>query len=103
MLRSVCTRRLYSTARTFPSVAYTKGDATLPAVSGTPELSSHQREILDGSLRVDQAGEIAAVWIYKGQQAVLGGKSKRTDEQLEVRVQCEMSWTPRIDHSLGNA
>lgn len=37
-----------------------------------PDLTQKQRDILDVALRVDQAGEIAANWIYKGQMAVLG-------------------------------
>ena len=35
-------------------------------------LTRAQREALDSALRVDQAGEIAANWIYKGQMVVLG-------------------------------
>ena len=31
-----------------------------------------QRGTLENALRVDQAGEVAANWIYKGQMAVLG-------------------------------
>ncbi|KAG2115343.1 COQ7-domain-containing protein [Suillus discolor] len=41
-------------------------------VSTSPDISPKQREILDRALRVDQAGEIAANWIYRGQFAVLG-------------------------------
>lgn len=36
------------------------------------DLTHAQREALDSALRVDQAGEIAANWIYKGQMVVLG-------------------------------
>ncbi|KAG2149183.1 COQ7-domain-containing protein [Suillus clintonianus] len=43
-----------------------------PGVSTSPDISPQQREILDNALRVDQAGEIAANWIYRGQLAVLG-------------------------------
>jgi ubiquinone biosynthesis monooxygenase Coq7 len=44
-----------------------------PAVATTPaDLTQNQRYILDTALRVDQAGEVAANWIYKGQMAVLG-------------------------------
>jgi 3-demethoxyubiquinol 3-hydroxylase len=40
---------------------------------GTPEyLSPVQRETLASAIRVDQAGEVAANWIYRGQMAVLG-------------------------------
>jgi demethoxyubiquinone hydroxylase (CLK1/Coq7/Cat5 family) len=40
------------------------------------DLTYPQREALDSALRVDQAGEIAANWIYKGQMAVLGDDAK---------------------------
>ena len=36
------------------------------------DLTRAQREALNSALRVDQAGEIAANWIYKGQMVVLG-------------------------------
>ncbi|KZT42100.1 COQ7 protein, partial [Sistotremastrum suecicum HHB10207 ss-3] len=43
------------------------------ATTLTPnELSLEQRHTLDAALRVDQAGEIAANYIYAGQMAVLG-------------------------------
>ena len=35
-------------------------------------LTVAQREMLDSALRVDQAGEVAANWIYKGQMYILG-------------------------------
>jgi ubiquinone biosynthesis monooxygenase Coq7 len=39
----------------------------------TPEyLSPAQRETLTSTIRVDQAGEVAANWIYRGQMAILG-------------------------------
>jgi len=40
------------------------------------DLTHAQREALDSALRVDQAGEIAANWIYKGQMEVLGHDPK---------------------------
>lgn len=44
-----------------------------PSVSTTPDyLTPVQRDQLEGALRVDQAGEVAANYIYKGQLAVLG-------------------------------
>lgn len=44
-----------------------------PAVSITlTDITVEQREALDSALRVDQAGEIAANWIYKGQLFILG-------------------------------
>jgi len=42
-------------------------------VRDTPnDLTPSERVVLDSALRVDQAGEIAANYIYKGQMAVLG-------------------------------
>ncbi|OJA14935.1 hypothetical protein AZE42_09380 [Rhizopogon vesiculosus] len=43
-----------------------------PEASTSPDISPEQRKILDNALRVDQAGEIAANWIYRGQMTVLG-------------------------------
>ena len=40
------------------------------------DLTHVQRVALDSALRVDQAGEIAANWIYKGQMVVLGHDPK---------------------------
>ncbi|KAL5511448.1 hypothetical protein ACEPAH_4664 [Sanghuangporus vaninii] len=42
------------------------------SVNGTPDLTPFQYACLDRAIRVDQAGEIAANYIYKGQMAVLG-------------------------------
>ncbi|EIM90509.1 COQ7 protein [Stereum hirsutum FP-91666 SS1] len=48
-----------------------------PSTSSTPEyLTEEQREAIDIALRVDQAGEIAANYIYRGQHAVLGRDPK---------------------------
>lgn len=69
------TRRCASSiARTPPSAAYlaaTRVDDE--STMGTPEyLSPAQRETLASAIRVDQAGEVAANWIYRGQMAILG-------------------------------
>jgi len=45
------------------------------ATTSTPSgLSPSQRNVLDNAIRVDQAGEIAANYIYAGQMAVLGSQ-----------------------------
>ena len=42
-------------------------------MTSTPQgISSKLRKELESALRVDQAGELAANWIYKGQHDVLG-------------------------------
>jgi 3-demethoxyubiquinol 3-hydroxylase len=61
-------------SRNLTSAVYTnsaqRGD---PAITTTPHnLTPPQRDVLDSALRVDQAGEIAANWIYKGQLFILG-------------------------------
>lgn len=40
------------------------------------KLSKEQRELLEEMIRVDQAGELGANWIYRGQYAVLGSDKK---------------------------
>lgn len=71
-------RKCSSSARTRPSSAYL--DATksneLSFNTSPSDLTHSQRQALDSALRVDQAGEIAANWIYKGQMAVLGHDPK---------------------------
>jgi ubiquinone biosynthesis monooxygenase Coq7 len=63
-------RRAYST---LPSAIYTNpARANDPSVCTTPNITHAQREQLDSALRVDQAGEIAANYIYMGQMFVLG-------------------------------
>ncbi|KAJ3760212.1 COQ7 protein, partial [Lentinula raphanica] len=66
---SRCTHRrfLASSAYTNPS------SANDPAITTTPSnLTNEQRRALDSALRVDQAGEVAANWIYYGQHCILG-------------------------------
>ena len=73
-LRASTSRRLLSSsAHALPSAAYTDPSRHAePGVSSTPDITPEQRQRLDAALRVDQAGEIAANYIYKGQLAVLG-------------------------------
>ena len=61
-------------ARIPPSAAYLAGTKVDDeSTMGTPEyLSPAQRETLASAIRVDQAGEVAANWIYRGQMAILG-------------------------------
>ncbi|KAF8522114.1 COQ7 protein [Hysterangium stoloniferum] len=42
-----------------------------PSTSSSPRLSAELQACLDSAIRVDQAGEVAANWIYRGQMAVL--------------------------------
>jgi 3-demethoxyubiquinol 3-hydroxylase len=52
-------------------VYFDPSNASEPSVSQTPQnLTKAQREELQRALRVDQAGEVAANYIYKGQLAV---------------------------------
>ncbi|KAF8964648.1 COQ7 protein [Flammula alnicola] len=69
-----CSRALTTFSRQIPSSAYTEPSGTYePATQTTPsDLTVSERRALESALRVDQAGEIAANYIYKGQLAVLG-------------------------------
>ncbi|KAG8715117.1 hypothetical protein FRC11_005643 [Ceratobasidium sp. 423] len=59
------------------SSAYVGAQAPSPATHETPsDLTRPQREGLEAALRVDQAGEVAANYIYMGQMAVLGSDPK---------------------------
>lgn len=83
MLAACCARRIYTQSthrafgtagRVFPSKAYTDAPSSLGAgTSGSPkDITTEQKRVLDAALRVDQAGEVAANYIYMGQLAVLG-------------------------------
>lgn len=66
-------RSTLSHPRCFASDAYLADESRIHGRGQTPnDLTSQQKELLDASLRIDHAGEIAANWIYKGQLAVLG-------------------------------
>src|SRR5438270_13209962 len=39
-------------------------------------LTPKQRQLIDSMIRIDQAGEIGANYIYKGQMAILGNDKK---------------------------
>ncbi|KNZ81459.1 Ubiquinone biosynthesis protein coq7 [Termitomyces sp. J132] len=57
--------------------------ATRPAVTTTPQdLTPQQKASLDSALRVDQAGEVAANYIYMGQMFILG-HDRRTRPLLQ--------------------
>ncbi|GAA6038509.1 hypothetical protein JCM8097_004604 [Rhodosporidiobolus ruineniae] len=58
----------------------------LRATTETPELTPRQREIVERIIRVDQAGELGANYIYYGQHAVLAnlGRDKRVAELVQA-------------------
>ncbi|KAH8980823.1 COQ7 protein [Lactarius hatsudake] len=66
-------RSFIHTQRATPSSAYLDPTRSSDAsTSSTPDdLSPSQRRVLEAALRVDQAGEVAANYIYAGQFAVL--------------------------------
>ncbi|KAI0328094.1 COQ7 protein [Cubamyces sp. BRFM 1775] len=68
------TRAHSTVARSSASNAYVDPARSQdPSVTTTPEkVPRDVREELESALRVDQAGELAANWIYKGQHDVLG-------------------------------
>ncbi len=67
--------------------------STDPSTSTSPKgLSPAERNVLESALRVDQAGEIAANWIYAGQLAVL--KNNRSVAPLiQVRLTAALPLT----------
>ena len=97
-------RRVHnSTIEPLPSSAYSDQDnQTLssasnsasrsnpkPQSSATQEtptnLSPAQRRLLERIIRVDQAGELGANWIYQGQLAVLGRGDPALARLIQVR------------------
>lgn len=89
--------RSCAATRNLASAAYTDPlRCDDPAVNTTPSnLTPHQREILGSALRVDQAGEIAANWIYRGQHLVLG-----RDPSTGPLIQVIFSRKPRLSSVL---
>jgi len=74
-------RSVASTSTALPSARYLQRRGTQDgpdaATQETPKnLTQAQKEMLHASIRIDQAGEVAANWIYKGQLAVLGRDPK---------------------------
>ncbi|KAJ1742979.1 ubiquinone biosynthesis monooxygenase Coq7 [Coemansia sp. RSA 989] len=56
-------------------------------LDGKLTLSSKEHAMIDQFIRVNQAGETAAVTIYKGQMAVLGGKADLRELLVHMRDQ----------------
>jgi len=81
-------RTLTGTARQLPSKAYTAAPkCSNPGTESTPsDLKPAERIFLDSALRVDQAGEIAANYIYQGQMAVLG-RDREAGKLIQVCAQ----------------
>lgn len=72
------------------------------AVSTTPrDISKEQRESLHNALRIDQAGEIAANWIYKGQLVVLG-HDPTVGPLIQVRFYSSGGVSVMKSYSVGN-
>ncbi|KAF9928258.1 ubiquinone biosynthesis monooxygenase Coq7 [Linnemannia zychae] len=67
---STCTRQA-----TTPS-SNSDSDSTSSQPVPPLRLSKEQRELLEEMIRIDQAGELGANWIYRGQYAVLGSDKK---------------------------
>ncbi|KDQ18120.1 hypothetical protein BOTBODRAFT_155199 [Botryobasidium botryosum FD-172 SS1] len=67
-----CTRSLSSRIISSTSAYLAPSISGNPATSTSPSLSPDQRQVLDSAIRVDQAGEVAANYIYQGQMFILG-------------------------------
>lgn len=68
-----------NTATPHPPSSSSSSSSPSPAdASQVPplRLSEEQRELLERMIRIDQAGELGANWIYRGQYAVLGSDKK---------------------------
>lgn len=64
-------------------------DAPSDATNSTPlDLTQSERKLLESIIRVDQAGELAANEIYKGQLAVFRKPELR--KLIQVRLACSM-------------
>src|SRR4051812_39476529 len=72
-----------------PNAHASSSRSPLPATATTStpaDLSPQQRLLIERTIRVDQAGELGANWIYKGQKLVMDVLGeKKTAQQVEVR------------------
>ncbi|CAG8450570.1 16193_t:CDS:2 [Acaulospora colombiana] len=68
-------RRLQRRDRYFVCSYTTDASESIGTKSNVP-LTEEQKKLIQSMIRVDQAGEIGANWIYKGQMAVLGNDKK---------------------------
>ncbi|KAF9584073.1 ubiquinone biosynthesis monooxygenase Coq7 [Lunasporangiospora selenospora] len=59
-----------------PASGSTTAATDSPSTEAPLRLSKEQREMLEEMIRIDQAGELGANWIYRGQYAVLGSDKK---------------------------
>lgn len=96
-------RTVVTTTRAPPSAAYTDPSRIQdPSCSNTPQdLTRNEKDVLDSALRVDQAGELAANYIYMGQLAVLG-RDKATGPLIQVRSLLEHQLSVNSRYSPGN-
>lgn len=93
--------RFHSTSAnpSLASSAYVEQETPSPATHETPsDLTRPEREGLEAALRVDQAGEVAANYIYMGQMAVLG-KDPRLRNLIQVREPGSCSEIPKTHTS----
>jgi 3-demethoxyubiquinol 3-hydroxylase len=83
-------RSFVHTRRHMPSSAYLDpARSSDSSVSSTPDdLTSPQRKLLEAALRVDQAGEVAANYIYEGQLAIL-----RRDPTTAALIQASLRYS----------
>ena len=91
-----CSRTISSSTRTRPSSVYLDPTRSneISFKTSPPDLTHAQRVALDTALRVDQAGEIAANWIYKGQMMMLG-HDPRLRSLIQVSPKSVDHCTPR--------
>lgn len=82
--RSLASHAYRPSAYPAPSGSRTLDQRT--ATTSTPRhLTPEQRQLLERTIRVDQAGELGANWIYRGQKLVMELKGdKKTAKQIEV-------------------
>lgn len=76
--------RTFVTGPALASSPYTSGVKDPATTTSPASITPQQRHALDSALRVDQAGEVAANWIYRGQHFVLG-RDPITGPLIQVR------------------
>lgn len=90
--------RYQSTTADRASHEYHKPGRVSAATSQTPDLTPSQRDLLNKIIRVDQAGESAANWIYQATKAAVALKNdRRTVRDVEEMWETERHHLATLD------
>ncbi|WVQ97841.1 hypothetical protein IAU59_004956 [Kwoniella sp. CBS 9459] len=81
------------------STSSSSSEVNHEAVTTTPKFTTAEKELVDSIIRVDQAGELGANWIYRGQKWAMDLKGdKKTSKQIEEMWENERHHLTTLAH-----